>query len=124
MEGMEAESDKTSLPARTSEKSMDDIAVQTLIADLDRDLKKRRRQRFWHWIWTLLGVSPAALLPLVGLVEQGVVAPIVVLVVGVTGMEWWRAVRAGKDVYALELRLWELHTGEGELLEEGEEPGS
>ena len=71
MEGMEAESGETSLPARTSENPTDDLAFQTLIADLERDLKRRRRQRFWHWTWTFLGVSPAALLPLLGLLEHG-----------------------------------------------------
>ena len=112
MEGHDVEHAGTT-PEETS--PQDDLALQALVSDLERELTVRRRQRLRHTVWAFLGVSPVAVLPLLGLLGAGGSISIGVLIamgLGVTLVEAWRAGKAGKEVHALEVRLWELKTGE------------
>jgi hypothetical protein len=59
-----------------------------------------------------MGVSPAALVPMLGLFGGGSIPLGIALAAAVTGLEGWRYYKANRDVYDLDCRIWELHTAE------------
>lgn len=87
------------------------LGRESLMADLRQARAKRNRQRTLHGLFTFLGVSPAALFPMLGLFGSGSIALGIGLAACVTGLEGWRYYKASKDVYDLDWRIWELHTG-------------
>lgn len=88
------------------------LAQESLTADLRQARAKRNRQKNLHGFFAFMGVSPAALLPMLGLFGGGSIPLGIALAVCVTGLEGWRYHKAKKDVYDLDWRIWELHTGE------------
>ena len=55
--------------------------IQAEIEDLSKDLEKVRGKKRRHALWALLGLSPAALLPAIGLALEGSDGLLVLLVV-------------------------------------------
>jgi hypothetical protein len=58
-----------------------------------------------HFIRCMLGVTPAAAIPVVGLALEGNVALLALLCVMVTFVEGWRWIRAGRLAKRLEREL-------------------
>lgn len=73
--------------------------------DLTHALKQARDKEFKHYVRCLLGVSPAALIPVVGLAMRGEVALLVLLSVLVCFSEGWKAVKTSRVVRRLEAAL-------------------
>ena len=45
--------------------------IESEVRDLERELRVLRRKANWHFVWTVLGLSPAALIPALGLLREG-----------------------------------------------------
>ena len=65
------------------------------------ELEDAQRKSRRHLRWALLGLSPAALIPFVGLLAEGSFGLIVVLVVLVLLVEGWRYLQAEKKASRL-----------------------
>jgi hypothetical protein len=76
--------------------------------DVTEALRLVRRAETRHGIGALLGFTPMALIPMVGLVAQGSEALIGTLCVLVCVTEGWKWIRAGKEARRLEMVLLEL----------------
>jgi len=87
------------------ERSGERAVARTHTADLRRRLAERRAAARRHGTWALLGLSPAALIPLVlwGN-EYGVIGAVAASAL-VTITETWRAFKAGRDADRIEVRL-------------------
>jgi hypothetical protein len=87
--------------------------------DLTQRLRLARRKETRHGIYALLGFTPAALIPFVGLFLEGNLGLVAVLFVLVVFVEGWKWIRAGKEVKQLEALLQALEAeadvGEGPL---------
>lgn len=73
--------------------------------DLVERIAAARKAEMRHFIWCMLGITPAAAIPLVGLALEGNVALMALLCVLVVLVEGWRWIRAGRLVKALEAEL-------------------
>jgi hypothetical protein len=76
--------------------------------DLTRALEKARKDEFKYFVLCLLGVSPAAVIPLAGLVVQEEIALFLLLAVLVVLSEGWKGIKAGREVKRLEAALASL----------------
>ena len=68
------------------------------LVELNREIEAKRRSCRRHGIWALLGVSPAALLPILGLAVDFGGGVALAACVFVSGLESWRAVQAHADL--------------------------
>lgn len=98
------------------------IPEPTAIASADltdalRELDDAQRRSKRHLMWALLGLSPAALIPFMGLLAEGSFGLIVVLVVLVLLVEGWRYVRAEKEASRLRAVVKLLEVGHPESAE-------
>ena len=73
--------------------------------DLTHALKAAQKKEFRHYVGCLLGVTPAALIPVVGLAMKGEVALMVLLSVLVCFSEGWKAVKFSREVKRIEAAL-------------------
>lgn len=76
--------------------------------DLVERLAAARKEERRHLIWCVLGMSPAALVPFLGLALEGNVALMALLCALVVLVEGWRGVRSGREARQLELALADL----------------
>jgi hypothetical protein len=84
------------------------------LAEYDAQIAESQRQSRRHSLFAVLGLSPAALLPILGLGMDFGPEIAVVASVFVTGIESWRAVQARADQReAEEGRRRLLHDAEG-----------
>ena len=92
--------------------------------DLTERLEAARKAEVRHFILCMLGVSPAAVIPIVGLALEGNVAILALLCVLVVLVEGWKWIRARRLVKLIEMELAELaedvEAGENE---EGDDEG-
>jgi hypothetical protein len=86
--------------------------------DVTDELAMARKAATRHALFALLGVTPAALLPMIGLLLQGSAPLVVTLCVLVALSEMRKWFRASKDVNRLEMLLLEY---EDEADEDGDE---
>lgn len=93
----------------------DEITPNSVIAvsdaeDLSQEITGLRKKAKRHLQWSLLGVSPAALLPALGLMGEGSTTFLILLVVLVTLTQGYLWHRARHEADQLENRLREaLH---------------
>jgi hypothetical protein len=80
-------------------------ALRADLHDLQGELRRARKREVRHFVWAMFGVSPAALIPLLGLALEGEVALVALLCVMVVFVEGSRWIRAGKEVKRLEEAL-------------------
>ena len=81
--------------------------------DLEARLRIVRRKKNRHFLWTILGFSPGAAIPMLGLMREGNPGLVVLLsglVVVVEGYSWYRAAR---ETRRLEEELKLLSDGRG-----------
>lgn len=81
-----------------------DVAARELQAEIYDKRRSARR----HTLWASLGVSPAGVLPMLGLGWDFGIAAVVSVSVAVSGIEAWRAVQAWADVREAEESLRQL----------------
>ena len=94
---------------------------QTDRRDLAERLAAARKAEVRHSIRCMLGVTPTAAIPIVGLAVDGNVALLAFLGVLVTLVEGWRWIRARRLVKRIEMELAELAEGAGD--DDGEDRG-
>ncbi len=75
------------------------------LEDLTERLEAARKAEVRHFIRCMLGMTPSAVIPFVGLALEGSVALIALLCVLVVFVEGWRWIRAGRLVRRLEAQL-------------------
>lgn len=83
-------------------------AIRVERADLVEELRLARKAELRHLVWCMLGMTPAAVVPFVGLALEGNVALMALLCVLVVWVEGWRWIRSGRRVKALEADLARL----------------
>lgn len=76
--------------------------------DLTRQLEAARKDEQRHMLRSVLGMSPGALIPFIGLAMEGEVALVALLCVLVVFVEGWRWIRAGQRARRIEVALREL----------------
>ena len=86
-----------------------DVVIASEIADLEEALRKRESQGRRHLLWGLLGMSPAALLPFLGLLRSGAGELAIGLVVAVVVVELARGGKASLDSRKMRKQLRTLH---------------
>ena len=69
------------------------------IREMERTLESRRREAHRHFLWAFLGLSPAAFLPMIGLLRPGSVQLLVGLGVAVTIVELTRGLLARRRFF-------------------------
>jgi len=99
------ESERTNL-SEVSPGSTAIIAAE--VSDLEREIKVARRKATWHRIWVVLGLSPAAMIPAIGLMREGSTELLFLLAVLVTISQAYLGAKAAKKAGELEARLKEL----------------
>ncbi len=70
------------------------ILLQSEIEDLERELRAVRRKERWHFVWAFVGISPAALIPAIGLFREGSFGLVVLLALLVTISQLYLGVKA------------------------------
>lgn len=80
--------------------------------DLEERLEATRKAEVRHFIRCMLGVTPTAVIPVVGLALEGSVALLALLCVLVSLVEGWRWIRAGKESRRLGAALAALEARE------------
>jgi hypothetical protein len=81
------------------------------LADLTEELKAARRAEVRHFIRCMLGITPAAVIPAVGLVLEGNVALLALLCVLVSLVEGRNWIRAGRVTKRLQEELERMEEG-------------
>ncbi len=74
-----------------------EVGIQEVLEDLVAVRKKKRR----HALWAILGLSPAALLPAVGLLMEGSLGLLIILGVLVTGTQiygWSKSLKREEEL--------------------------
>lgn len=78
--------------------------------DLERELQLALRKEKWHLIWMTLGISPAAVIPALGLLREGSFGLLILLGVLVTASQWVSWTRTSRKAEAIEEKLAVLST--------------
>ncbi|HKJ00892.1 MAG TPA: hypothetical protein VJ997_00515 [Longimicrobiales bacterium] len=116
--GMQVGPEEPSGPAVDLARRADTLApvARAELEDLTRALEKAEKDELKYFVRAALGVTPAAVIPLVGLALGGEVALIALLCVLVVFSEGWKAMKASRRVKQLELALARLdeETREGD----------
>jgi hypothetical protein len=86
--------------------------IQAEVEDLERELRAVRKKERWHFVWALTGVSPAALIPAMGLVLRGNYGLVVPFVLLVTISQFYLGVKAAGKAARLERALEDLREEE------------
>ena len=81
------------------------ILLQSEIEDLERELRAVRRKERWHFVWALIGISPAALIPAIGLFREGSFGLVVLLALLVTISQLYLGVKASGKAARLKKAL-------------------
>ena len=84
------------------------LIMRSDVTDIQEALKVARRKVDRHTLYLLLGVTPAALIPLFGLVLQGNGGLIALLCVLIGVREIGRLIKASREVSRLEFLLMEM----------------
>ena len=101
-------SDEDRLPEWVPEETSLPPALRADLVDLELELKRARKSEVRHFVWAMFGVSPAAIIPLLGLAREGRVARVALLCVMVVFWEGWRWIQAGREVKRLESAMERL----------------
>ena len=83
-------------------------ALRADLADVELALTRARKKEVRHFVWASFGVSPAALVPFLGLAVEGQTVLLAVLCGMVVVVEGWRWLKARAEVKNLEGTLAEL----------------
>lgn len=84
------------------------ILLQSQIEELERELRAARKKGRRHFVWALVGVSPAALIPAIGLFREGSFGLLVLLALLVTTSQFLLGINASGKAARLEKALESL----------------
>jgi hypothetical protein len=84
------------------------LMVRSDVTDIQAELEAAKRSVNRHGLYAVLGVTPAALIPLFGLVLQGNGGLVAVLSAMVVARETRRLIRASREVTRLKVLLMEM----------------
>lgn len=112
--GMKPPSDSTDLIPKGSQEPVPETSLASEVEkdDLAARLRIVRRKEKRHLLWTILGFSPGAAIPALGLMREGSTGLLLLLgglVVVVQGYSWNKAAREAEK---LEKQLLRLSEGE------------
>ena len=79
--------------------------VQAEVDDLERELRTVRKKERWHFVWALTGMSPAVLIPAIGLFLDGYYGLVVPFVLLVTISQFYLGVKAAGKAARLKRAL-------------------
>jgi hypothetical protein len=88
------------------------VLLRSEIEDLERELRAVRKKERWHFVWALVGISPAALIPAIGLAWEGSFGLVVLLALLVTVSQFLLGVKATGKANRLERALESLRAEE------------
>ena len=88
--------------------SAGDSVLRAELEDLRVRLVRERRRHQRHLLWVVAGASPGAFLPMLFVLSEFGGAALATVVVGVTVVEGWRALRSKREIRALETLEMEL----------------
>lgn len=88
-----------------------DVVCEADLADLHDELEQARRRRRRHFIWAVVGFSPSAILPVVGIIAGGPVLLLGGLILALVGLEGVRAFRASQNVGRIKEAIALLESG-------------
>ena len=88
-------------PDRTS-------VLRAEILDLSEDLADTERRHRRHFLWTLLGFSPTAVIPAIGIALGQATIPLGGLILFLVLREAWKTVTTGRDVRRLRSQIGDL----------------
>ena len=111
VESPEGAADETPDPSEAEEQALPP-ALRAERADVVEELRAARKAEMRHLVWCMIGITPAAVIPFVGLALEGNVALMALLCVLVVFVEGWRWILAGRRVKALEMELTRLDAGD------------
>jgi hypothetical protein len=81
------------------------VIIQAEIEDLEREVRAARRKERWHFVWALTGISPAALIPGVGLFLDESFDLFILLLVLVSFSQFYLGTKAAGKVARLKRAL-------------------
>jgi hypothetical protein len=88
------------------------LASRVEVEDLEGRVRLLRRKGRDHLLWTLLGISPAAIIPAFGLLLEGSTGLLALLGLLVTLTQGFAWVRVSREAESLEKRLRHLREGD------------
>lgn len=77
-------------------------------AELESAVRRKRAAARRHGLWALLGISPAAAIPLLGTTAEFGVAGLLAIGAAVFAIEGWRSIRANRAANELEREMGDL----------------
>ena len=86
------------LPDRT-------LVLRAEIVDLSEDLADTEHRHRRHLLWALLGFSPTAVIPAIGIALGQATIPLGVLIMLLVGREAWKTVTTGRDARRLRSQI-------------------
>ena len=75
--------------------------VQSELEDLKRELRVVQKTERWHFVWAMTGISPAALIPMIGLFHEGSFGVLLLLAVLVTISQFYLGGKAATRAHRL-----------------------
>ena len=84
------------------------VVAHLELEDMELTLQKVHRKEKRHLLWMVLGISPAAVLPALGLLREGSLGLLVILGVLVTFTQWYSWTKASKEAERLEKAIRQL----------------
>lgn len=98
--------DNSSVPTtRNTPESAEGVLEKLDRAELTQQLQARRKAARRHGLWAVLGLSPAAVVPLILTAHELGIAIAAGCTVFVSGVEAWRAIQAHMDAKECEAAL-------------------
>jgi len=81
------------------------VLIESEVEDLEQELRAVQRKVRRHFVWTFLGLSPAALIPAIGLFREGSFGLLILLVVLVTISQGYLGGKAARKASRLKKAL-------------------
>ena len=86
--------------------------VQSEVEDLKRELRVVQRKERWHFVWAMTGISPAALIPMIGLFHEGSFGVLLLLAILVTISQFYLGGKAATRAHRLKQAIHRLREKE------------
>ena len=84
---------------------LNSAVIESQIHELVGDLRATRKKRRWHYTWLLLGISPGAVIPAMGLLAEGSLGLLVSFLVLVAFWQIYLGAKASSKMDELEARI-------------------
>lgn len=84
------------------------ILIGSEVEDLEQELRAVQRKQRRHFVWALTGISPAALIPMIGLFRSGSFGPLILLALLVSVSQIFQVGKAARKANRLKRALKNL----------------